>query len=161
MILKNKGLYLETIINNNINDWIDKNIYIQKMSISSSIISVEENILKAKINKNFFCDYCGIYNGQYLEFEAKETSLEYFSLHNIKKNQIEKLNLVQRFKGLSFIIIFFHNYNTFFGVSLSQINNFQTKKISYNWFLDNAYQIKMINLNLQLEKFLNHLINYI
>ncbi|QBQ07508.1 Holliday junction-specific endonuclease [Spiroplasma gladiatoris] len=161
MILANKGMYLETIINNCLEFWISLGLLVQKMPVNNKLISIENNIIKAKLDKNQFCDYNGIYKGFYLEFEAKETSKNYFDLNNLKKNQVDKLDLIMKLKGLTFILIYFHMYDKYFCLNYSYIKKFRKKKIEYDWFINNCYELQRKNLVLDLISYLNHLISYI
>ncbi|QGS51723.1 Holliday junction resolvase RecU [Spiroplasma tabanidicola] len=160
MILKNKGMYLETVINNSLHALLKKGLLIQKVPINNSIINIENNVIKAKLEKNSFCDYIGIYNGIYLEFDAKETNKADFNLANIKKNQFEKLKLINNLNGIAFLIIYFHDYDSYFAVNYNQLSNFKIKKIPYEWFKNNSFELYFDNLVLDLTKYINRLINY-
>jgi recombination protein U len=65
----------------------------------------------AKITQAYFetqstTDYNGIYQGHYLDFEAKSTqSKTSFPLHNIPQQQIDHLKRVLRHGGIAFFII--------------------------------------------------------
>lgn len=49
-------------------------------------------------------DYNGIYNGKYIDSEAKETnSTTSFSLNNIHKHQIEHMDSVVRHGGIALL----------------------------------------------------------
>ncbi|ARU92026.1 Holliday junction-specific endonuclease [Spiroplasma clarkii] len=132
MILKNKGMYLETIINNSISVNASKHLLIQKMPLSGSIFEVNNSVIKARLTKHTFCDYVGLFHGHYLEFDAKETELNYFSLSNIKTKQLEKLKTVAELSGLAFIVVYFHKIDKYFGLTYKEITQFQTKKYHLN-----------------------------
>ncbi len=162
MILKNKGLYLESVINYTLEKYSNDSLaYFYKIPLNSTLISVDNNILKSKLTKNIFCDYIGIYKGAYIEFEAKETELDYFNLSNIKKSQFEKLEIVSKNSGVSFIVVYFHKYDKYYGLSWSSLLNFNTKKISFDWFERNGFEIFFDGRSLGLIDFINHLINCI
>ncbi|AOG60217.1 Holliday junction-specific endonuclease [Spiroplasma helicoides] len=161
MIIKNKGMFLETILNNSVDYLLERKLLIQKIPINNSLISVENNVIKAKLDKNNFCDYIGIYKGSYLEFEAKETSLDHFSFSNIKQNQIDKLNQIKELMGISFLIIYFHKYNEFFGISLEEVKNYKSKKIPYSWFKEFGYKLEFDKIHLNIVPYINHLISCI
>ena len=52
-------------------------------------------------------DYNGIYKGKYIDFEAKETKLDYFPLANIHAHQIEHLKKIMEHGGIGFLIVRF------------------------------------------------------
>ncbi|AGR41962.1 Holliday junction resolvase RecU [Spiroplasma diminutum] len=160
MILKNKGMYLETLINNSINRLDENNALIYKMPISNNILSVENNIITARLNKNYFCDYIGLWNGFYLEFEAKETEMEFFNLRNIKKHQLNKLEKVKNNKGIGFLLIYFHIYEKLFLLNISDLKNIKTQKIPFKYFQDNFLEIDISGIYFDFNILFNHLINY-
>ncbi|AKU80102.1 Holliday junction resolvase RecU [Spiroplasma turonicum] len=161
MILKNKGLFLETIINNSIkNDDYEKGYLIYKMPINSKLINCEGNIVKSILETNYFCDYIGIYNGFYIEFEAKETEKTYFNLNNIKSNQKNKMYKVIENKGIAFVLIYFHIYNEIFLIDANDLKNFNKTKIEYDFFNNNIKKINFDNGKIDFNYVFNHLISY-
>ncbi|MBO6047986.1 MAG: Holliday junction resolvase RecU [Erysipelotrichaceae bacterium] len=52
-------------------------------------------------------DYNGIYRGQYIDFEAKETRQNKFPFINIHEHQIEHLGRIKKHGGIAFVIIAF------------------------------------------------------
>lgn len=160
LIFKNKGLFLETIINNSIEENFKHRLLIQKLPLSNALISVENNIIKAKLRENIFCDYCGLYKGQYLEFEAKETELDYFPLKNIPQKQVQKLTTITQLGGIGFIVIYFHTVDQYFGITINEVNAWKNKKIPLDWFISSGIEIKFTRLNLNIYQYLNHLTNY-
>lgn len=156
MVLKNKGMFLESIINHNIERLnMDGKCQIFKMAVNSKIISKEADKFLVKLNKNYFCDYIGIYQGRYVEFEAKETELPYFNLANIKKHQISKIKMIDEYGGIGFFIIYFHLTNDYFYLSINDLQNFNVNKIPYTWFVEHGICIESDGLNLYLESILS------
>ncbi|ASP28568.1 Holliday junction-specific endonuclease [Spiroplasma corruscae] len=161
MILKNKGMFLEVLINNSIKKINQDNLaFILKMPIDSNIISYDSNIIKSSLKINNFCDYVGIFNGIYIEFEAKETEKKYFPLQNIKPNQVKKLNKINEHKGISFVLIYFHIFNEIFLMPSIHIKEFKVKKIPYEYFCSNYQKINFENGFIDLISIINHLISY-
>ncbi|QHX36009.1 Holliday junction-specific endonuclease [Spiroplasma sp. TIUS-1] len=156
MVLKNKGMFLETILNHNIERLnIEGSCQIFKMPINSKIISKESDKFLVKLNKNYFCDYIGIYRGRYIEFEAKETELSYFSLSNIKKHQLAKIKMISELGGIGFFIVYFHLTNDYFCLTINELQNFNVNKIPYDWFSNNGTKIEFDGLNVYLELILD------
>lgn len=67
----------------------------------------------ARITKAFFrqpstTDYNGVYQGHYIDFDAKETNnLESFPLKNVHDHQVKHLKAITEQAGLAFMIIRF------------------------------------------------------
>ncbi|ALD66177.1 Holliday junction resolvase RecU [Spiroplasma cantharicola] len=160
MIIKNKGMYLETIINNSISILDENNGFIYKMPINNNIISINNNIITARLKRNYFCDYIGLWKGIYLEFEAKETEKDYFNLNNLKQQQFEKLTLVNKNNGCAFILVYFHLYEKIFFIHISELSNIKNKKIPYQYFKENFLEINFSGINFNFNDIFNHLINY-
>ena len=92
-------------------------------------------------------DYNGIYNGKYIDFEAKETtSNTSFPLTNIHKHQLEHLKKVYEQGGISFIIVRFTHLNEtylLFEKTLDEfINKNNRKSIPLNYFKEKGYILK-------------------
>ncbi|AUM62498.1 Holliday junction resolvase RecU [Spiroplasma monobiae] len=160
MIIKNKGMYLETIINNSISLLENQYGFIYKMPLSNNIISIDDNVVTARLNKNPFCDYIGLWKGIYIEFEAKETEKDFFNLNNIKKHQLEKLKLVDLNNGAAFLIIYFHNQEKMYFLHIKDIVNLKTKKIPIDYFKDNCFEISSNGISFNFNDLFNHLISY-
>ena len=112
---KNRGMTLESEINetNEYYRTIDK-AYIYKKPTPIQIVKVDyPSRDKAVIKEAYFTtpsttDYNGIYNGKYIDFEAKETkSKSSFSLSNIHSHQINHLINIIKHNGIAFLIIRF------------------------------------------------------
>lgn len=151
---KNRGMTLENEINltNEYYIEIDK-AYIYKKPTPIKIVKVDyPSRNKAVIKEAFFTvpsttDYNGIYNGKYIDFEAKETQNKTsFSLSNIHEHQIKHLTNVNNHGGIAFLIVRFTTINETYLLTaekLSQfINNINRKSIPLNYFKENAYLIK-------------------
>lgn len=110
---------------------------------------------KAKIVEAYYktpstTDYNGIYQGRYLDFDAKETkSKTSIPLSNIHSHQVEHLRNVALHGGIAFLIVHFIYYNEYFLLPIdillsywdNQINNGR-KSIPYSTFKEKAQLIK-------------------
>ncbi len=115
---------------------------------------------KAKITEAYFrlpstTDYNGIYNKKYIDYEAKETIKDYFPLAHIFEHQINHLLKVKSLGGISFVIIYFKNYNSIILIDIIDFINFfnknNTKTLKYN----DAIKIgHIVNID-------NNIINYL
>lgn len=111
----NRGMQLESDINFANTYYLNNDIaVIHKKPIPIQIVEVNyPNRASAMITKAFYkvpstTDYNGIYNGKYIDFEAKETnSKTSFSLNNIHEHQITHMEKILKHGGIVFIIVRF------------------------------------------------------
>ncbi|AUF83662.1 Holliday junction resolvase RecU [Mesoplasma syrphidae] len=163
--INNLGQYLETIINITNQKYLkEKLCLVTKIPTNINLVQTNnKKIINANFKENFNCDYIGVYQGQYFEFEAKETYQDYFDFKGLRKNQQTKLSYVCYFKGISFVIIYFGKYEEFFIIDFLKIKEYANnikKRISYKWFEENAYKLYLTyELKLDYLKFLNCLVS--
>ena len=90
----------------------------------------------AEITKAFYTtpsttDYNGIYNGYYIDFEAKETSNKTsFPLQNIHPHQVEHLLHVREHGGIGFVIIAFTSLQSIFVLMIDDLQPLYQRHIS-------------------------------
>ena len=151
---KNKGLGLEADLNLSNEYYASNNmalIYKKPTPIGINKVSYPSRS-EARIKDGFFLtpsttDYNGVWNGIYLDFEAKETaSKTSFPLCNIHNHQIEHLKRVIDHKGISFLIVRFTKLNKDFVYFSSSLLNFLAKEdrksIPLKEFEKNGFLIK-------------------
>lgn len=152
--LKN-GKYLENEINKANEYYLKNNLaLIYKKPTPIQIVKVlYPKRSRAKIYEAYYTipsttDYNGIYDGNYIDFEAKETSNKTnFSLNNIHNHQVIHLKNVLIQKGISFIIVYFRYHKQFFLLETKYLLKYWENKelgrksIPYNEFLFNGYLI--------------------
>ena len=92
-------------------------------------------------------DYNGIYKGKYIDFEAKETKLDYFPLANIHAHQIEHLKKIMEHGGIGFLIVRFSKKDEIFYLDGTKFFEFletsSRKSIPIEYFYENGYKIKV------------------
>ncbi len=149
---KNRGMWLEHIINDSNTFYINKDkAIIYKKPTPIKVLDVSYPTRKTTvINKAVFesistLDYNGIYKGKYIEFDAKECKGKTsFPLSNIKNHQIEHIKNILRHKGIVFLIIFMNN--NFFLLKgedlINFINNNTRKSMPYNFIDTVGHKIK-------------------
>ena len=111
----NRGMELEEDINFANKYYLNNDIaVIHQKPIPIQIVEVNyPNRSSAMITKAFYktpstTDYNGLWNGKYIDFEAKETnSATSFSLNNIHEHQIEHMQKILNHGGITFIIVRF------------------------------------------------------
>lgn len=118
-IFKNRGMLLETIINQT-NEFYFKNkiaiFHKKNLDITFKSVKLQDkklNLESAIISSKSSVDYYGIYKGRYIAFEAKSTEEDYLPLKNIKEHQIKYLDFIREHDGVAFWIIYFKFANTF------------------------------------------------
>lgn len=107
----------------------------------------------AKITEGYFreastTDYNGVYNGKYIDFDAKETAnKQSFPLKNVHAHQVEHLKRVQAQAGLAFMIIRFTSRQETFAIWADLLIQFwdqqqtQRKSIPYAEIAENGVKI--------------------
>ena len=147
----NRGMTLESDINSSNKYYLENDIaLIYKKPTPIKVVKV--NYERNKITEGYYevpstTDYNGIYKGQYIDFEAKETkSKTSFSLNNIHPHQIKHLISVERHGGISFLIIRFTVLNKTFLLYTkdfeSYINNSNRKSIPISYIEEKGYLLK-------------------
>ena len=110
---------------------------------------------KAKITEAYYktpstTDFNGIYQGRYIDFDAKETnSRTSMPLKNVHPHQIEHLRNVKAHGGIAFLIVHFKQYNQYFLLPFDILSTFWDsqdektgrKSIPYETFKSSAYLI--------------------
>lgn len=146
---KNRGMDLEFLINEACKYYLENNIaVIYKKPTPIGVVDVDYKN-GAVINKAYFkepstLDYNGIYNGNYVEFDAKEChNKTSFPLSNIHSHQIKHINSIINNGGIAFLIIRMNdNYFLFKGEDLLEfINNETRKSIPYSYILNKGFKL--------------------
>ncbi len=157
-IIKNKGKYLEKLINISIEHYNEKGIALFfKRKIEKSFLNVKNiNSLTNEIG----CDYYGIYRGKYILLEAKEFSNNYFYLKNIRINQWKEMKMTNKLGGLCYFILYSKLHERCFIISLNEMMK-QKSKINIKFLKEKKYEIFIKNyLYLDFLNIINlHLIN--
>lgn len=94
---------------------------IHKKPVPIQIVNVEYPKRSAAVIREAYfrtpstTDYNGVWNGYYIDFEAKETeSSTSFPLKNIHSHQVEHMKNVVKHKGIAFFIVKFSSLNRHF-----------------------------------------------
>lgn len=111
----NRGMNFEAMINQTNAFYRDNNIaIIYKKPIPIQIVNVDyKKRSAAKITEAYYklpstTDYNGVYQGKYIDFEAKETkSKTSFPIKNIHEHQVVHLKRVSEHGAISFVIVYF------------------------------------------------------
>ena len=126
----NRGKSLEDDLNDTNSYYLSMGIAnIHKKPVPIQIVKVEyPSRSAAVIREGYFrtpstTDYNGVWNGYYIDFEAKETENKTsFPLKNIHLHQIHHMQSVIKQRGIAFFIIRFSTLNRDFLVPFSVVN---------------------------------------
>lgn len=139
-------MYLEEIINTANKYYESNNIaFIYKKEVPIKVLKINNNkIVDAFFKEKSTLDFVGIYNGLYVEFDAKSTNLNYLPLANIHNHQIKHIKNILSCNGICFIIISINDeYYLLSGKSLLYyIDNYKRKSITYDYIRSKGLLIK-------------------
>lgn len=115
----NRGMNFENAINDSNIYYLSRDIaVIHKKPTPIQVVKVDyPKRSKAKITEAYYrhastTDYSGVYQGYYLDFEAKETKQKQsFPLKNFHAHQIEHMKQVIAQKGICFVLLYFADSN--------------------------------------------------
>lgn len=125
----NRGKSLEDDLNETNMFYLDRNMAnIHKKPVPIQIVKVDYPARSAAVIKEAYfrtpstTDYNGVWNGYYIDFEAKETdSKTSFPLKNIHPHQMNHMHSVTSQRGIAFFIIRFSTLNRNFVISYNVV----------------------------------------
>lgn len=149
----NRGMTLEAELNETNNFYLNNDIAviykkptpitIHKVNYKSRKDAIIED---ARFKIPSTTDYNGIYKGKYIDFEAKETTRDFFPLANIHQHQIEHLKKVYNHGAIAFLIVRFTKQNKTFLLTAKNffdfLENNTRKSIPISYFEKYGYLIK-------------------
>lgn len=148
----NRGMTLEDDLNQT-NEYYHLHhiALVYKKPTPIQVVQVEypkNKIREAYFNEPSTLDYNGVYQGKYLEFDAKETqSKTSFPLSNIHKHQIEHIRNVQYYGGIAFLIVRFvaldQTYLLLGEDLLAFLEQYERKSIPLHYFLEYGHFIEL------------------
>lgn len=145
----NRGMTLEAELNQTNEYYLEKNIAVvyKKPTPIQIVKQVDGKITEAFFKIPSTTDYNGLYDGKYIDFEAKETTQKTsFPLSNIHNHQIRHMNNIINHKGLSFLIVRFttinETYLLFTNDLLDFLENNTRKSIPLEFFKQKGYLLK-------------------
>ncbi|MFP3917397.1 Holliday junction resolvase RecU [Lysinibacillus telephonicus] len=153
----NRGKTLEDEINETNSYYLNHQIaIIHKKPVPVQIVKVEYPSRSAAVIREAYfrtpstTDYNGVWNGYYIDFEAKETeSKTSFPLKNVHQHQVTHMEMVTNQKGIAFTIVRFSSLDRYFVVPFSVLQEAWTvmenggrKSIPLTIFESKAYEIQ-------------------
>ena len=145
----NRGMFLEGLINQANEQYLEKDIaIIYKKPTPIQVVKYDydsKRIKDAYYMSESTLDYNGIYNGYYIEFDAKSTNTNNLPIANIANHQLNHLEKIMNHKGIAFLIIMINEeaYLLPGKEVLSIINSNQRKSIPYSYIKENGYKLKI------------------
>ncbi len=123
----NRGKTLEDEINETNSYYLNHQIaIIHKKPVPVQIVKVEYPSRSAAVIREAYfrtpstTDYNGVWNGYYIDFEAKETENKTsFPLKNVHQHQVTHMKEVMNQKGIAFTIVRFSSLDRYFVVPFS------------------------------------------
>lgn len=152
----NRGKTLEDEINETNAYYLSRQIaIIHKKPVPIQIVRVEYPKRSAAVIREAYfrtpstTDYNGVWNGYYIDFEAKETeSTTSFPLKNVHEHQITHMKNVVNQRGIAFTIVRFSKLNRYFLLPFSvlyeawcNMKNGGRKSIPLETFEEKSYEI--------------------
>ena len=153
----NRGKSLEDDLNETNMFYLNRNMAnIHKKPVPIQIVKVDYPARSAAVIREAYfrtpstTDYNGVWNGYYIDFEAKETdSKTSFPLKNIHPHQMEHMKSVEDQRGIAFFIVRFSNLSRNFVISyesvaqcFQEMHNGGRKSIPLSLFESLAIEIK-------------------
>lgn len=155
-IYGNRGMSLEEEINESNTYYLSHDIaVIHKKPTPIQIVKVDypkrsaATIKEAYFSKASTTDYNGVYQGKYIDFDAKETTnATSFPLNNFHEHQINHMKHCENAGGICFTLVKFVKLNKIFLLKAEDLfqfwNNKETggrKSIPLSVFEKNGYQL--------------------
>lgn len=152
----NRGKTLEDEINEANDYYIKRRLaIIHKKPVPVQIVKVEYPSRSAAVIREAYfrtpstTDYNGVWNGHYIDFDAKETaSKTSFPLKNIHEHQMIHMQQVTEQNGMAFIIVRFSAFERYFIVpyevlqkAWQAMENGDRKSIPFSTIEEEAYEI--------------------
>lgn len=142
----NKGMYLESLINNSIHYYESHKIaIIRKQWVPIKIHYVEGRNMRASLSHKCDVDYYGCFEGNFFAFEAKQCLGNFFATDRLSINQINFLNLVNDIDGFGFLIFGFKVHNRIFIVDWKDYCKYNdgAKRLKLEWFEKYGSELKI------------------
>ena len=148
----NRGMALENLLNYTNEVYLQKGVaVVHKRPTPVKITQTKgTRILSGFLESKSTVDYCGVYSGRALEFEAKSTKeSNRFPLDNIHEHQVQHMRLCARQGAVVFVVMEFSKHDETFYVPAKLIldawdhaQNGGRKSITYQDISTICYLIK-------------------
>lgn len=149
MINKNKGMYIEQLVDRTINYYDLHNLgHIEKRQIPIKILKhINQQLVVAKLINKAKVDYFMFINNKYIEMECKQTNKIYFDLKLIKDHQFKYLKEMKKINVLGIFLLHFEAYDSTIAITCDDLlqlaKKIKKQKIDYYTIKQNG---KIINI---------------
>ncbi|MGX6961283.1 Holliday junction resolvase RecU [Vagococcus xieshaowenii] len=151
----NRGMTFEQMINDSNDYYLSKGVaVIHKKPTPIQIVKVDypkrsaATIKEAYFKQASTTDYNGVYQGKYLDFEAKETQNKTsFPLSNIHQHQIDHMQQCLAQQGLVFLLVYFSTLKECYLLEANDLlmwwnqKDLGKKSIPYKYFQDHVHKV--------------------
>ena len=146
----NRGAFLERIIDMANNKYRNAGVAdINKIPTPVQITEDYGRTVKGRKEKALWVDYCGIYNGTAIIFDAKQISGANFPLANLEKHQYQLLKSWSEKGAVAFLIVYFSKQDKYFMLPFEKLKwawersiEGGRKSIAYKEFEAMAQEVK-------------------
>jgi len=155
----NRGMSFEKMINESNSYYLSRGLaVIHKKPTPIQIVKVDyPQRSRAKIVEAYFrqastTDYSGVYKGNYIDFEAKETrQKKSMPMKNFHSHQIEHMEAVLEQKGICFVLLHFSSLRETYLLPASYLIEFYKidkggKSMPLTYIQEHGYPIEMQQL---------------
>lgn len=126
-----RGSTLETLINLTHDKYHEKGLaLIQKIPTPIKPIKIDQekrHISLAYFEQKSTVDYIGIIQGIAVCFDAKETSKNFLSIHNIHAHQIDFMKAFEEQQGVAFLLVYFSKYDAYYYLPFRELYAYWVK----------------------------------
>lgn len=153
----NRGMDLENLINQSNQYYVDNEIAfiykkptpikVNKISYQNQFGARKHRITDAYFSEKSTTDYNGLYDGMYIDFEAKQTKYKSFNLvSNLHEHQRKHLQNVIKHGGFAFLFVYFYQYDKIYIIDYKYIDEFIAggkSQIPLNYFQTFGKELKL------------------
>ncbi len=137
----NNGMFLETLLNRTSDYYLQNHkLLFFKRNLPITIYKNNNGNIIGKLTNKSQTDYYGVYEGRYIDFEAKQTSKDVFYLKNIKQHQLDHLKIINEINGISFLVLYFLKFDEFFCIDYEKLITAKSK-LTREWCKNNGFEI--------------------
>lgn len=146
----NRGKWLEKIIDMANSKYRNAGIAdINKIPTPVQITEDNGRTVKGRKEKALWVDYCGIYNGKAVIFDAKQVSGTSFPLSNLEQHQYNLLKSWSEKGAVAFLIVYFSKQDKYYYLpfatlkwAMERAGNGGRKSIAYDEFETMGQEVK-------------------
>jgi len=129
-----RGNTLELLINATNEKYEDNNLAIvRKIPTPIKVVDIDKasrHIKLAYFEQKSSVDYVGVVQGVPICFDAKECSVDTFSLQNVHDHQIDYMKKYEKQGGIAFLLIYYTHKDLYYYLRFAKLEEFVKRKNS-------------------------------